>query len=714
MYRNTNPALSSANPGPFKHDKKLSYFLKINEERLALVMSSLIDREVEVNLEDGTQVKGIFNSFDPASRGGNKAVDIAINSYVTNGTAKKTLKPMIVCGTEYHFFSSHGIAKTLFKPREQKPLSAKRTPTKFKTDTEISASKQTSINPVLTEWKPTESVDDSQLVELDKVEGEQWDQFETNRNEYGVVSTFDENMYTTSLDLNEVPDSVKERAEKLAAEIEGGSETNYSKVEALLEDEDVVENESPVVKSFEEEREVEDEDFKELREEREDREFNDPGDYKEVKDSRDMREARDVKRKEKSLTSVRTKSKFSAIDSTVEKNMETSNGILVRFTMHSDKLETDRQTSPSKPKVERHTHQIGVNALNIEPTNLKADSFRFGFSERKNKYSLEQEKKEKFDAPPATTKPHDKQLYVLPVYTHPYNHFRPSPHPDTTKLAPEHPKDSAREPHKEPYRVALKETPRDHAREVPRSSPKEGLKDAQRETTKESPKDTVKFTTKKSFKFNPNASTFTPTLVTAKTPSMPSDQSPLSSPAISPLAIQQAKYEFRPFNPMKRYPRLDLRSARTAESARFGEHDFGYRWEVDPSLSYRDIFGDLNPLFAHQHHIPMKPPAQMVQPGQPGPAMMPPGAQMNYPPYHVGSMPVGMVPYGPQVHPRLYNGVPYNHMGPNPMTRRGHPPLNPRYGHSSPLPNDQYMSNRASDHYDDKANGYGGHIKHKK
>ncbi|UKJ89957.2 hypothetical protein MACJ_003214 [Theileria orientalis] len=708
MYRNTNPSLSSANPGPFKHDKKLSYFLKINEERLALVMSSLIDREVEVNLEDGTQVKGIFNSFDPASRGGNKAIDIAINSYVTNGNAKKAMKPMIVCGTEYHFFSSHGIAKTLFKPREQKPLSAKRTPTKFKTDTEISSSKQTSINPVLTEWKPSESVDESQLVELDKVEGEQWDQFETNRNEYGVVSTFDENMYTTSLDLNQVPESVKERAEKLAAEIEGGTETNYSKVESLLEDEDVVGTESPVVKSFEEEKEVKDEDSKEPRE------FKDSTDYKEAKDPRDMREVRDFKRKEKPPTSMRTKSKFSSIDSTAEKHVETANGIFLRFTMHSDKLDTYRQTPPSKPKLERHSHQIGVNALNIEPTNVKGDSFKFGFSERKNKYSLEQEKKEKLDAPQPTPKPHDKQMYVVPVYAHPYNHFRPSPHPETTKQVPEPVKDTTREPHKEPYRVPVKDTPRDHAREPLRGSPKEALKDAQRESARESPNDTVKFTAKKSFKFNPNASTFTPTLVTAKTPSMPSEQSPLSTPSLSPLSVQQSKFEFRPFNPMKRYPKLDLRSARTAETARFGEHHFGYRWEVDPNLSYRDVLGDLNPLFAHHHHIPMKPPNQMVQPGQPGPAMMTPGPQMNYPPYHVGSMPVGMVPYGPQVHPRLYNGVPYNHMGPNPMPRRGHPPLNPRYGHSSPLPNDQYMNSRANDHYDDKPKGYGGHIKHKK
>nr|PVC53643.1 hypothetical protein MACL_00003669 [Theileria orientalis] len=674
MYRNTNPGLSSTNPGPFKHDKKLSYFLKINDERMALVMSSLIDREVEVNLEDGTQVKGIFNSFDPASRGVNKAIDIAINSYVTNGvslnphnrkpqTDKRTMKPMIVCGTEYHFFSSHGIAKSLFKTREHKPLSAKRSPTKFKTDTEISSSKQTSINPVLTEWRPTESVDESQLVELDKVEGEQWDQFETNRNEYGVVSTFDENMYTTSLDLNEVPDSVKERAEKLAAEIEGGTDTNYAKVESLLEDEDAVETESPAVKSSEESKEVKEEDPKEVR----------------------------------------------------ERHQESSNGTVLRLTMRSDKLDTDRHTPSSKPKQEKQTQQIGVNALNIEPTNLKPDSFRFGFSERKNKYSLEQEKKEKFEAPPPAPKPHDKQLYVPILKAHPYNHFRTSPHGDTMKQVPEHAKEAAREPHKEPFRVTVKETPREHPRESLRTSPKEGLKDVQRESARESPKETFKFTAKKSFKFNPNASTFTPTLVTAKTPSMPSDQTPLSSPAISPLAIQQAKFEFRPFNPMKRFPRLDFRSARTVESSRFSDHDvYGYKWEVDPSLSYRDVFGDLNPLFVHHHHVPMKPPNQMVPPGQPGPAMMPPGAPMNYPPYHVGTMPVGMVPYGPQVHPRLYNGVPYNHMGPAPMPRRGHPPLNPRYGHSSPLPNDQYMNTRAHDHYDDKAKGYMGHMKHKK
>jgi len=49
-----------------------------------------------------------------------------------------------------------------------------------------------------------------------------WDQFTANEHLYGVSTTFDEELYTTKLNRDEIPKEQRERAERIAREIESG------------------------------------------------------------------------------------------------------------------------------------------------------------------------------------------------------------------------------------------------------------------------------------------------------------------------------------------------------------------------------------------------------------------------------------------------------------------------------------------------------------
>ncbi len=42
---------------------------------------------------------------------------------------------------------------------------------------------------------------------------EEWDQFKLNKEKYNVESTFTDIKYTTSIDLNSIPDEIKKEAE---------------------------------------------------------------------------------------------------------------------------------------------------------------------------------------------------------------------------------------------------------------------------------------------------------------------------------------------------------------------------------------------------------------------------------------------------------------------------------------------------------------------
>jgi PAB1-binding protein PBP1 len=56
--------------------------------------------------------------------------------------------------------------------------------------------------------------------------GGKWNQFEANKELFGVESTYDENLYTTALKKTDLSDEQRLKAERIAAEIEGTVDSN--------------------------------------------------------------------------------------------------------------------------------------------------------------------------------------------------------------------------------------------------------------------------------------------------------------------------------------------------------------------------------------------------------------------------------------------------------------------------------------------------------
>jgi hypothetical protein len=76
----------------------------------------------------------------------------------------------------------------------------------------------------LQKWAPDDGIEDSSLFSLDAA-GAGWDQFATNKEKFGVQSTFDEHYYTTRIDRSNCAISDHEAA-RIAREIESGTTTN--------------------------------------------------------------------------------------------------------------------------------------------------------------------------------------------------------------------------------------------------------------------------------------------------------------------------------------------------------------------------------------------------------------------------------------------------------------------------------------------------------
>ena len=72
----------------------------------------------------------------------------------------------------------------------------------------------------------------------DENEDENWDQFELNKKLYNVVSTYDENLYTTKLDKNKITEEDKKFADIMYKEIIASSKDE--KNIHILEDRGVI------------------------------------------------------------------------------------------------------------------------------------------------------------------------------------------------------------------------------------------------------------------------------------------------------------------------------------------------------------------------------------------------------------------------------------------------------------------------------------------
>lgn len=237
----------------------------VMRERFLHLQLSLVGQNVSLTLTDGSIVEGVLHTFTPFD---NIALEHR-NKYVIK--AAKVVKGANVDGNGDEDNKEDdgvvGEGKTLILPAEKvsqlhvKSIRLEQNSRNanagasdaFQTDTDISSGVD-NVNDDLVSagsaWtNPANSNNDKSKIKnqgggngrggmfggnvnsnvnVEQLGGKigEWDQFSANEKQFGVKASFDENLYTTSLDKSAVDKKQKYQAERLAREIEGTTTTN--------------------------------------------------------------------------------------------------------------------------------------------------------------------------------------------------------------------------------------------------------------------------------------------------------------------------------------------------------------------------------------------------------------------------------------------------------------------------------------------------------
>ena len=203
----------------------------INQRYYSLILNSLGEK-IRINLISGETIEGLLYTIDPIN-----------NEYLLINNPRRFSR------TGVPLFLKESILKIYFKEilsfnyeinnnisdnKNKKDI--------FKLDSDIS-----NINNIYSS-KAEEKLVKYEVKEEDKNiymnkkleddEDENWDQFELNKKMYNVVSTYDEDLYTTKLDKNKITEEDKKYADKMYKEIMSSS-NNENDIH-ILEDRGII------------------------------------------------------------------------------------------------------------------------------------------------------------------------------------------------------------------------------------------------------------------------------------------------------------------------------------------------------------------------------------------------------------------------------------------------------------------------------------------
>ena len=182
----------------------------INQRFYSLILNSLGEK-IRINLISGDTIEGLLYSVEPKN-----SEYLLINN------------PRRFSRTGVPLFLKESILKIYFKEistinYEINNLIPENKDNNFMTDSQIS--KKNYIpkkEEKLVKYEIKEDDNNKYINQkLEDEEDENWDQFELNKKMYNVVSTYDENLYTTKLDENKISQEEKIFADKMYNEIMG-------------------------------------------------------------------------------------------------------------------------------------------------------------------------------------------------------------------------------------------------------------------------------------------------------------------------------------------------------------------------------------------------------------------------------------------------------------------------------------------------------------
>ncbi|KAL6563315.1 Polyadenylate-binding protein-interacting protein 3 [Orobanche hederae] len=197
-----------------------------SHDRLIYLVTCLIGQQVEVQVQDGSVISGLFHATNADDFG----IVLKMAHVIKDGSrghknvsdvpGKPPTRTFIVPAKDLVQVIAKGVSVTRdgltneFQNEKQQELM---------TDSCISQSRHVEMGRELEPWIPDEN--DPVCPELDNIfDGpwnRSWDQFEANATLFGVKSTFNEELYTTKLERGPQMRELEREATRLAREIEG-------------------------------------------------------------------------------------------------------------------------------------------------------------------------------------------------------------------------------------------------------------------------------------------------------------------------------------------------------------------------------------------------------------------------------------------------------------------------------------------------------------
>ena len=187
---------------------------KIIEQRYYSLKLNSIGEKIHIDLISGDVIEGLLYSIDPIN-----------NEYLLINNPRRLSR------TGVPLFLKESLLKIYFKeilsinylinnniPQEKNNFKNNA----FKDDSQISKkniNKTREEKLVKYEIKPEDKNNKYINQTLEDEEDINWDQFELNKKVYNVISTYDENLYTTKLDKNKITEEDKKFADKIYNEI---------------------------------------------------------------------------------------------------------------------------------------------------------------------------------------------------------------------------------------------------------------------------------------------------------------------------------------------------------------------------------------------------------------------------------------------------------------------------------------------------------------
>jgi len=196
--------------------------MDVNKERLVYCITSLVGHRVTAKLRNNVVYEGLFHSCQVD---GDYSITLKYAKRFENtGRNGEMVNTLIIPAKDYLQVSAFDLPPPTAMLGGDAASSPQTSSKAFGTDAEIASRKadmSATADRELVPWAEGNAaavgggLDDGQ-------QDTNWDQFKVNERLYGVSTTYDEELYTTKLNRDAIPKEQREKAERIAREIESG------------------------------------------------------------------------------------------------------------------------------------------------------------------------------------------------------------------------------------------------------------------------------------------------------------------------------------------------------------------------------------------------------------------------------------------------------------------------------------------------------------